>query len=392
MEPLPAPVYVDTGKALERLAERAARQRWIAVDTESNSLFAYRERLCLLQISLEDRDYLVDPLANLDLGRLAGVFADPAVVKVFHDAEYDVLTLKRAWPFEFSGLFDTKVAAGALGRTQLGLAALLREELGIELDKRLQRSNWGARPLSEAQLDYARRDTHYLIEIARRLRERLVAAGPPATLEFAAECRRLAALAPEVREFDPGGFARIKGADGLDPHGRRALRELFIMRHQLASERDVPAFKVLHNETLVALAAARPASEEALAEIRGMPAKLAQRYGARILETLRRAARMRPLQELPRARADAAAALPPAARGAYERLRAWRKRVAVKRPTDPALVLPRPLMVELARLSPPPRSVEELAESGLLETWRVAWFGEDIVRALLGDGGGEDAP
>lgn len=384
-EPLPAPVYVDTDKALARLAERAGRQRWVAVDTESNSLFAYRERLCLLQISLEDRDYLVDPLAEIDLGRLAGVFADPAVVKVFHDAEFDVLTLKRAWPFEFSGLFDTKVAAGALGRTQLGLAALLREELGVELDKKLQRSNWGARPLSEAQLDYARRDTHYLIEIAKRLRERLVAAGPPATLEFAAECRRLASLAPEAREFDPDAFARIKGAEGLDPHGRRALRELFVMRHELASERDVPAFKVLHNEALLALAAARPESEKALAEVRGVPAKLARRYGARILETLRRAARMRPLRELPRIRTDPAGELSATARGAYERLRAWRKRIAARRPTDPALVLPRPLMVGLARLSPPPRSVEDLAESGLLETWRLAWFGEDIVRALRGD-------
>ena len=92
------PAYIDTDKGLAQLVRRLINQPAIAVDTESNPLFAYRERLCLIQISTRSRDYLIDPLEGVDIGLLAGVFADPTITKVFHDAEFDLLMLKRTRP------------------------------------------------------------------------------------------------------------------------------------------------------------------------------------------------------------------------------------------------------------------------------------------------------
>ena len=92
---LKQPVYVDTDAALEKLVGSLRSQAWIAVDTESNPLFAYHEKLCLVQISTKTRDYLIDPLADIDLSLLVPIFADPMIIKIFHDAEFDVLMLKR---------------------------------------------------------------------------------------------------------------------------------------------------------------------------------------------------------------------------------------------------------------------------------------------------------
>src|SRR5690606_21288536 len=116
-----------------------AREPAVGVDTESNSLFAYRERVCLIQFSTPTQDFIVDPLALGDLSGLAPLFANPAQQKVFHAAEYDIICLKRDYGFQFANLFDTMVAARTLGWPQLGLAAILENHFGVKMNKRFQR-------------------------------------------------------------------------------------------------------------------------------------------------------------------------------------------------------------------------------------------------------------
>jgi len=147
IEKLPAPVLITRQAALQRLADTLRGEKIIAVDTESNSLYAYQEQVCLIQFTARGIDYLVDPLALDDLSPLAPVFSDPAIEKVFHAAEYDLICLKRDFGYTFNNLFDTMVAARILGRELYGLGAILEEEFGVQVDKRYQRANWGQRPL-----------------------------------------------------------------------------------------------------------------------------------------------------------------------------------------------------------------------------------------------------
>ncbi|HUM63014.1 MAG TPA: ribonuclease D, partial [Anaerolineaceae bacterium] len=137
----------------------------LAIDTESNSLYAYRERVCLVQVSTPQTDYLVDPLALTDLSALGSLFADSRRQKIFHAAEYDILCLKRDYNFTFNNIFDTMIAARILSYPQVGLGNLLSAWFGIELEKKYQRADWGKRPLPQAMLDYARMDTHYLFDL-----------------------------------------------------------------------------------------------------------------------------------------------------------------------------------------------------------------------------------
>lgn len=379
-DPAP-PIWVSDAAGLHALADELRECTEIAVDTEGNSMHAYRERLCLLQISAGGKDWLVDTLAPLDLGCLAPVFGDPAIRKVLHDAEFDVLMLKRACSLQVAGVFDTKVAACSLGIEGVGLAAMLERFFGIKLDKRLQRSDWGRRPLSDEQLEYARCDTRWLVELARELETLLHEREVIHRHEVEAECRRIERLEPQPRASTEHGWMYLVGAARLDPHSRAALAELWRMREQLAEARDVPPFKILEPSQLIALALARPGDENELARVKAVPPSLRSRHGRAILTALGRAGN-EVRAPIARGHDDPEAALRPRAQRALQALRKWRKEAAERRRSDASLVLHKGVMFALAAADPRPRTLEELAATGLLEPWRLEHYGRQILAAL----------
>jgi ribonuclease D len=162
---LPPPVWVDEQSAFQQLIAKLSAESRIAVDTESNSLHAYRERVCLIQFSTPDTDFLVDPFSIRDMSPLAPFFDNPAIEKIFHAAEYDLVCLRRDFGFKFTKLFDTMQAARILGYPFVGLDNILLEKFDIKIDKRHQKADWGARPLTPQQIDYARQDTRYLFQL-----------------------------------------------------------------------------------------------------------------------------------------------------------------------------------------------------------------------------------
>ena len=123
-ETLPPPVWVNTKQTLQKLMDDLVTQTRVAVDTESNSLQAFREQVCLVQFSTTNADYLVDPLVLKDLSLLAPIFSDPKIEKIFHAAEYDLICLRRDFHFSFANLFDTMQAARVLGYPAVGLDRL----------------------------------------------------------------------------------------------------------------------------------------------------------------------------------------------------------------------------------------------------------------------------
>ena len=148
---LPQPTTIDSAGKLKTLARALAQEPLLAIDTESNSLYAYRERVCLIQLSTRTADFILDPFDLPDLQPLAPLFANPAIEKVFHAAEYDLMCMKRDFGFVFRNLFDTMIAARVCGRKQIGLGALLNDLAGVPVDKSHQRDDWGRRPHSAGQ-------------------------------------------------------------------------------------------------------------------------------------------------------------------------------------------------------------------------------------------------
>jgi ribonuclease D len=262
------PTVVEEPRELEKLVERLERSPHIAIDTESNSFHAYFERICLIQISTEDEDYIVDPLTLADIEPLGSILANPGIEKIFHAASNDISGLRRDFHFKVENLFDTSIACKMLGYVQLGLASILEQHFGVHLDKKLQRHNWSNRPLTQEQLSYARLDTHYLIGLRHILAEALQAGDH---WEGALEVFSKASL-HEIQEkvFNPDGFHRIHGAESLDPVGRSILRALYLYRDKEARRRNRAPFRILSNEALVRLAVQQPATPKELATVKGL--------------------------------------------------------------------------------------------------------------------------
>lgn len=369
---LPAPVLITRAEALKDLVKRLVQEPVVAVDTESNSLYAYREQVCLLQFSTLQVDYLVDPLALRDLSSLSGLFADPAILKVFHAADYDILCLKRDFDFAFANLFDTMVAARILGRPAVGLGAVLAEEFGIQLDKRHQRANWGQRPLPPYLLDYARLDTHYLIPLSDRLWIELQRQGMAnLAQEDFHRLSRMNGHSQEEREVD---CWRVRGAGDLTPQQAAVLNELCHYRDQVARSMNRPWFKVLNDQTLIDISFELPQDMVALGRVQGMNEGQLRRHGHRILDAVKRGLQAGPLYAPRSPRPD----------DAYlqrlDALRSWRKQAGLDMGVASDVVLPRDLLTELAEQNP--RGLDELQVILQDVPWRLEHFGGQILDVL----------
>ncbi|MBN1956352.1 MAG: HRDC domain-containing protein [Anaerolineae bacterium] len=369
----PEPTIVTTPKGLAALLPDLFAQPAVAVDTESNSLYAYNERICLIQFSTPDFDAIVDPLARLDVTPLGELFADPAVQKVFHAAEQDVAGLRRDIGCQFANLFDTMWAARILGWSRVGLADVLQETFGIHTDKRYQRYNWGKRPLDAQALAYARRDTRYLLPLREMQVEALARMGRD---EEAAEVfAQLAQTAPAGPTFGPDAFWRMKGIHDVEGRELAVLWELYMWRDQEAARRNRPPFKVVSNRVLLALASLRPRKTGQMEGIRGLTPYLIRRYGRPLLEAVARG-ETGPIPTPP--------PQPPrpdrAVLARYQALRDWRRGVAARRQVDTDVVLSNATLWALAERNP--STVADLQGIEGLGPWKRQEYGAKILRVL----------
>jgi ribonuclease D len=376
---LPPPVLIAAPASLTHLVDVLAREPAVGVDTESNSLFAYRERVCLIQFSTPDQDYILDPLALDDLSALGALFANPAQQKIFHAAEYDLICLKRDYDFKFANVFDTMVAARTLGWPRLGLGAILQERFGVTMNKRFQRANWGERPLTDELLDYARLDTRYLVALREVLAAELAAGGrtEEAQEEFERQERGAGGVPLAGVDGDganPHAFWRVNGARDLSPAQAGVLRELFLYREQQAERADRPPFKIMSDQTLVEIARVQPATLEALEPLSGMTPAQIRRHGMKLLQALRRGQAAGPLRP-PHTERE-----PDSVRERYELLHQWRKRRALARGVESDVIVPRDALWELARRNP--ASTEALETIEHLGPWRRAAYGAEILALL----------
>jgi ribonuclease D len=369
--------WIRTTEELRVLADSLRGCRAIGLDTESDSLYHHFEKVCLLQLATDRGDAcLVDTLAVRDLSPLAPAMADPALVKVLHGADYDVTTLKRDFGFSFAALFDTMIAARLLGRPQIGLAAVAREELGVTLTKDNQKDDWSRRPLTPAQERYAIADVAHLGALRESLEEKLRAAG---RLEWLREeCDAVAALEPAARRRDKDAYLSVKGARRLPPRALAALRELHAWRERRAEETDTPPFRIVGNETLVYLAQASPRPSD-LSRVPGVSSRLAARHGRELQDAIARADAL-PESELPAMPRAPRPVVPEAVLRRVDRLRAWRAAKAAELALDVSVVLPQRLIDRLAEAVP--RDAAGLAAVGGLRRWRTEAFGPELLRVL----------
>lgn len=243
---------IDTNQTLAEFLPDLQKAEWVAIDTEADSLHAYPEKLCLLQISIASSDTLVDPLSGMDMAPLWSVLQPRELI--LHGADYDLRLLRKNHGFVPNHIFDTMLASRLLGDREFGLMNLAQKYLGVTLEKTSQKADWARRPLTPRMEVYARNDTHHLKGISDILRAKLV---EKKRLHWHQElCDRLIAECSVPTKPDPDLVWRVKGSHRLDRIGLAVLRELWHWREVEALAGNKPPFFVLPHETLVGIAAA----------------------------------------------------------------------------------------------------------------------------------------
>jgi ribonuclease D len=372
------PQWIRTPEALRALVAHFAGTSVMALDTESDSLHHFPEKVCLIQVAHPDGTvFLVDPLALRDLSPLGPLCADPGIIKVLHGASYDLSSLKRDFGFGFAHIFDTMLSGQLIGLSELGLAALLQRFFGLVPGRSRQKDDWARRPLSPEQEAYAAEDVRYLVSLRERLRAELQALGREAWLEE--ECEALVLMPPGERIFDPEDYLRIKGAKDLDRRGLAVLRELFVGREAWAGAAARPPFRIVGNETLIHLVLQRPRSLTELSTIPGCTPGVIRRHGEPLLAAIARGLAV-PEAELPSYSRPKKPRASPATARRIDALLAWRGAAALRAGLDPGFLLPRRLIERLAEAVPGDREALDRIEG--LRRWRVEAFGAEILGAL----------
>src|SRR5438094_3518539 len=239
-------VIASVSQVAELLAKIESVDRW-ATDTEADSLQSYREKLCLLQVSLPGRDYIVDPLADVDLAPLGAALERKEIV--LHGADFDLRLLRRGLNFAAQRIFDTVIAARLLGIREFSLAALIKRYFDVELGKGSQKANWARRPLSARMLEYAMNDTHYLLPLVERLESQLKQFHRIDWLRQS--CQRAVEQAAVERVRDKDELWRIRGSGLLRGRSAAVLRALWQWREKEAQVADRPPFHILQNHELL---------------------------------------------------------------------------------------------------------------------------------------------
>jgi len=366
---------IDDADTFRWLAVELSKERLLALDTESNSLHAYKERVCLVQLSTRQQDYIIDPFAIADLSPLGVLLADPHIEIVLHAAEYDLMTLKRDYGFAINNLFDTMIAARIAQYTSFGLASVLEYHFDVKPDKSHQRDNWGKRPLSADSLLYAQMDTHYLPRLRDELHAKLVELG---RWEETQEIFREAAEVPAAdNTTDPEGYWNIGRPADLNRTQMAVLRELYLLREELAEAEDVAIFKVLTNNQMVNIAREIPRALRQLNDVKRVPGIVVRRYGDQIIDAVN-LGRLG-VDDLP---PEPPLPTPPDSQIAdrFTVLQQWRKEKGIERGVGSDMVLHKSVLWALAKEVP--ASLDELRQVDGIGPVRLKLYGEELMGVL----------
>jgi ribonuclease D len=367
---------IDTFDALKNLARTIDTEKTIGVDLEADSMYHFKEKVCLIQMAAPDINVVIDPLKVRDLSPLKPIFKRRGVCKIFHGADYDVRSLYRDFDITINNLFDTELASRFLGYPETGLEAVLKNKFGVTLDKKFQRKDWSRRPLPRDMIAYAAQDARYLLPLAQMLTRELEELGRLRWVQE--ECEYLSKVRPNINGTDPL-YLHFKGAGKLNPRSLAVLETLLQYRRRIARKKDKPLFRIFSSRSLLELAEKKPSNLKQLEKTRALGAKQISMYGPGVIAAIQEAMQIEP-ENLPVYPRKKSPRVPLVVAGRVKALRSWRDALVDRLAIDPALICTKALMSAIAQQKP--RKVSELSAITEMKNWQKKEFGQDIVRVM----------
>jgi len=249
--------FVDSEEKISSVVKELKNSREIAVDIEGNSLYGYGAKICLVQISTRNQNFIIDPM-RIKISFLKDIFSNPKIEKILHGSAYDIQMLYHCAQIQICNLFDTQIAAQFLGEKKTGLAGLVEKYFNVVLQKKYQKSNWAIRPLSDEMLEYAVSDTRYLLPLADRLKEKLNSIDRIEWVKEECEYLALNGIKTQKKTKSIRGMGKISGE-------KFAIAQAIIeMREDIAREKDLPPFRIIDRESILKIASSDVITEEKL--------------------------------------------------------------------------------------------------------------------------------
>lgn len=370
---------INTRNELEDFVRTIENEKAVGVDLEADSMYHFKEKVCLIQMAAQNINVVIDPLAVKDLSPLKPIFERGDICKIFHGADYDVRSLYRDFGITIQNLFDTELASRFLGFPETGLEAVLKKKFAVKLDKKFQRKDWSRRPLPPDMIAYAAEDARYLLPLAQGLKAELEEKNRLGWVYE--ECEYLSRVRP-ITANDQPLYMNFKGAGKLDTRSLAVLEALLGFRREVARRKDKPLFRIFGNRSLVELAGKKPLDLKQLEKTAVLSAKQISMYGREILTAIQGAMNL-PTEALPVYPRIKGPKVPLTVAGRVKALRYWRDKQVQKLAIDPALICTKALISSIATHRP--LKLPELAAIKEMKNWQRKEFGRDIVKVMRGE-------
>jgi len=374
--PLPLPIeLVNQSARFNTAIQEIMSSSVIALDTESNSFHRYPEQLCLIQAASKQNIYIIDTISLQDLTPLKKTLENNSIKKVLHSADYDIRSLDRHYGIRIRNLYDTSIASRFVGIVQFGLSYIIKDLLGVTIhkSKRLQKADWGQRPLSSEAIEYAANDVRYLFALQKILDMKLQTLGR--TTWVAEECARL----EKVRYSSPNpdtAYLFIKGTHKLDGCGLAILRSLYLFREKEARRWRRPPTLLIPDVVLSSLANNPTMS---LAEVPSLGQIGLKRFGRGLRKALHNGFIAPPINRPPVISTDR---LNNKQIKRLSLLKIWRTSLGETLSLDPSLLWPK---ASLERLAKAPDTLEIELKSKDIRHWQREQFAsslQDFLKSL----------
>ncbi|MBF0224322.1 MAG: HRDC domain-containing protein [Desulfobacterales bacterium] len=369
---------IEKDKDLKDVVQLLEKESIIGIDVEADSMHHFEERMCTLQIATREASFVIDMLSIKDVSLIKPIFANYAIKKIFHGADYDLRLIQKFLKVTVNNLFDTQIASRFLGMNSTSLESVLLHILGVNIDKKYQKSDWSKRPLPLEMIEYAATDIYFLIPLWEALSKKLEAMG---RLEWAVEESEKQKIFQIKPSFQYPLFLKVKGAGNLDPLSLFVLESLLKFRLKIAKKKDKPAFKIIDNEKLILIAKIKPTSFEKIKLSKILSKRQMEMYGRDISSTISETLKYIP-NKLPTYPFKKGKLTPNEAAGKIDILKKWRDSKSKKMGIETGMLFSKNILTAVAEKNP--KTIKELSAIKELKDWQIREFGEEIIKALQG--------
>lgn len=368
--------FIDTLTGLENFAKSLEKETAVAIDLEADSMYHFKEKVCLLQMAAGALSVVIDPIKIKDMSSLKPLFFNRKIKKFFHGADYDVRSLYRDFNIKINNLFDTQVACMFLGYKETGLDAVLKKKFGISLSKKYQKKDWSVRPLPEKMMEYAVADVAYLIPLVKILEEELE---KKRRLYWVYEESEILSKVRPAASDDNPLYLKFKGAGRLNRRNLVVLEALLQFRMHIAGKKDKPLYKVFSNKALMKVAFKKPVDLQSLKKTEAFSPKQINMYGDSVVDLVDNALQI-PQNELPLYPKKRAPRVDASVSARVIALKSWRDSKSQALAIDPGLLCNNFLISAVAVQNPLNAKALEKIEG--IKNWQRQEFGREIIALL----------